>query len=313
MYGSRGGAASAQRAWECTGSMGGQTGRDTSVGGEVAGETRTPDGVEGMLAVWALLNISTHHQGRVMVCKKGLYTLLRLVQRCPDPQRVSVVAAVLENLTAAVENTAMVYRAELRLKHAALLNQAGLKRVHRERQPPSSSRPSSTSPHAAEVAGADVNALGSKQQQQHQQQRQSMAPASAYQHGPRATGSGVVNAIMGFFEPVAASPPRTSRLSIAADTACLVANMCNTSTGPPKKISSEDEKVNNGWCAYDWQNRVSHALCRSCRPCDGKGQSCSAERLLSLISTPVAWRTTMPASPYLTYMAIVIDLAAIIC
>jgi hypothetical protein len=210
-------------------------------------EFSTPDGSEGMLAIWALLNISTHHAGRVVICKKGLYTLLRLVQQSsgqrsiaagPDAQRASVVAAVLENLTAATENTAMLYKAELRLKHAALLKQAGFKRVHRERQQRSPSRPGSPSLQA----GAGLTngpALASKQQQQQDHASLSMPPAGS-----------AASAIMGFFEGAAGSnsssksPGRTSRLTVAAHTACMVANMCTSARGPPKKLSHEDEKVN---------------------------------------------------------------------
>jgi hypothetical protein len=69
----------------------------TSHGEQAPREMSTPDGSEGMLAVWALLNISTHHEGKVVVCRKGLYTLLTLVQQSsgqrsiaagPDMQRL---------------------------------------------------------------------------------------------------------------------------------------------------------------------------------------------------------------------------------
>jgi hypothetical protein len=203
-----------------------------------------------MLAVWALLNVSTHHEGKVVVCRKGLYTLLRLVQQSsgqrsiaagPDMQRVSVVAAILENLTAATENTAMIYKAELRLKHAALLKQAGIRRIHRERQPRGSSRPGSPSPPAAAAAAAgaaNTAALASKQQQ-----LSSGAAAMGSQITAPAAGS-AASAIMGFFEGSGGnSPGRTSRLTVAANTACMVANMCTSARGPPKKLSHEDEKV----------------------------------------------------------------------
>jgi hypothetical protein len=201
-----------------------------------------------MLAVWALLNISTHHEGNVVVCRKGLYTLLRLVQQNsrqrsmaagPDMQRVSVVAAILENLTAATENTAMIYKAALRLKHAALLKQAGIKRIRRERQPRGTSRPGSPSPLAAATAAGAANtaALASKQQQ--------LSSAAAVVSHPTAPPAGsAASAIMGFFEGGGGnSPGRTSRLRVAANTACMVANMCTSARGPPKKLSHEDEKV----------------------------------------------------------------------
>jgi hypothetical protein len=203
-----------------------------------------------MLAIWALLNISTHHEGKVVICRKGLYTLLRLVQQSsgqrsiaagPDAHRASVVAAVLENLTAATENTAMIYKAELRLKHAALLKQAGVKRVYRERQQRTPSRPGSPSP----IAGAALTsgaAVASKQQQQ-----QTLAANHANQTTQPPAGS-AASAIMGFFEGNSSnSPGRTSRLTVAAHTACLVANMCTSARGPPKKLSHEDEKVGLLW------------------------------------------------------------------
>ncbi|WIA30581.1 hypothetical protein OEZ86_000664 [Tetradesmus obliquus] len=164
----------------------------------------------------------------------------RSIAAGPDAQRASVAAAVLENLTAATENTAMIYKAELRLKHAALLKQAGIKRVHRERQQRNSSRPGSPSPPAA--AGAAITsgaALASKQQQQ----QQTLANPGSQAMSPQAGSA--ASAIMGFFEGGSSSnsPGRTSRLTVAANTACMVANMCTSARGPPKKLSHEDEKA----------------------------------------------------------------------
>ncbi|KAF6257455.1 hypothetical protein COO60DRAFT_1228411 [Scenedesmus sp. NREL 46B-D3] len=49
---------------------------------------------------------------------------------------------------------------------------------------------------------------------------------------------------MGFFEGSSGnSPGRTSRLTLAASTACMVANMCTSARGPPTKLSHEDEKA----------------------------------------------------------------------
>jgi hypothetical protein len=145
----------------------------------------------------------------------------------------------------------MIYKAELRLKHAALLKQAGVKRIHRERQPRGSSRPGSQSPPAAAAAAGAANtaALASKQQQQQQQQQTSAAAAPSHATAPPAGSA--ASAILGFFEGSSSgnSPGRTSRLTVAANTACMVANMCTSARGPPKKLSHEDEKVRLRWLA----------------------------------------------------------------
>ncbi|KAF8068425.1 UTR3 [Scenedesmus sp. PABB004] len=170
----------------------------------------TPDGREGMLALWALLGVTAHHAGQVAVCRRGLYTLVRLVQGCPEPQRRSVAAAVLANVAAAGENVAALYRAELRLKHAALLHAAGLKRVRRERHAaPGRARDEASGPGAG--GGAERGCAGGR----------GSVPASA-----------------------GATPPHTTWLQAAADTAVLAANMASTRGGAAARgLTSDDRRA----------------------------------------------------------------------
>eukprot|EP00878_Enallax_costatus_P021737 GHUV01023028.1.p1 GENE.GHUV01023028.1~~GHUV01023028.1.p1 ORF type:complete len:1098 (+),score=401.30 GHUV01023028.1:560-3853(+) len=186
----------------------------------------TPDGTEGMLALWALLNISTHRAGQIKVCKKGLYTLIRLVQECPDPQRTSVAAAILENLTNARENTAMIYRAELRLKHAALLRQAGIKRMLnnpiREKGQPSSS--------------SDLPAAAADDGSQPVQLQSQLAAEPGTPSGALSTGRSR-NSMM-------QSARRASKLEMAAESGVLTALLCTTYRGVPKGgIGSEEHRA----------------------------------------------------------------------
>lgn len=186
----------------------------------------TPDGTEGMLALWALLNVSTHRTGQIMICKKGLYTLIRLVQECPDPQRTSVAAAILENLTNARENTAMIYRAELRLKHATLLQTAGIKRMLNNPIKKKQAHVSSSSDFPAAAADSDGN-----QQLQPQQEAEpgilSVALSTGRSH-----------------QPIMQSARRTSKLELAAESGVLTAMLCTTYRGVPKSgIGSEEHKA----------------------------------------------------------------------
>jgi hypothetical protein len=83
------------------------------------------DGSEGMLALWALANmVAACAAGRRAACRHGLYTLIRTALACPDTARAGVAAAVLARVAADSANTGAVYRAELRLKQAALLHAA---------------------------------------------------------------------------------------------------------------------------------------------------------------------------------------------
>lgn len=185
-------------------------------------EFGTPDGTEGMLALWALLNISVHHAGQTRICKKGLYTLIRLVQECPDPQRVSVATAVLGNLTNARENTAMIYKAELRLKHAALLRQAGMQRVLTN--PARGKEAASNSSEPASAAAADGY------------QPEEDQPWPGDQTGPAAALSGRKSLVR--------TARRASALSMAAEAGVLTAILCTTHRGLPKGgISSEEHQA----------------------------------------------------------------------
>ena len=55
------------------------------------------------------------------VCKHGLYTLLRAVHRAQDPARTSAACSILTNIHYHPDNATTLYKAELKLKHAALL------------------------------------------------------------------------------------------------------------------------------------------------------------------------------------------------
>ena len=57
---------------------------------------------------------------KVPICRQGLYTLLGTVHRSKDPHRSSTAAAILNNIQFHPNNISVLYRAELRLKQAAL-------------------------------------------------------------------------------------------------------------------------------------------------------------------------------------------------
>jgi len=93
------------------------------------------DGQEGALALWALVNITAAcPAGQLAACRHGLYTLIRIAVASPDrANRGALAATVLRNMVTHAGNTSAVYRAELRLKSAALLRAAGLKRPKQQR------------------------------------------------------------------------------------------------------------------------------------------------------------------------------------
>ena len=59
------------------------------------------------------------------ICRNGLYTLLRAVHHAVDPHRCSAAAATLNNIRYHPDNATLLYKAELRLKHAALVQLTG--------------------------------------------------------------------------------------------------------------------------------------------------------------------------------------------
>ncbi|GFH26544.1 uncharacterized protein HaLaN_24712, partial [Haematococcus lacustris] len=75
----------------------------------------------GLMALWGLLNLSGYVPAQVAVCKHGLYTLLRSVRKSADRLRSSTAAAILANIHFHPDNATTLYKAELKLKYAALL------------------------------------------------------------------------------------------------------------------------------------------------------------------------------------------------
>jgi len=57
---------------------------------------------------------------QVPICRQGLFTLLGTVHRAKDPHRSRAAAAILNNIHFHPNNISVLYRAELRLKQAAL-------------------------------------------------------------------------------------------------------------------------------------------------------------------------------------------------
>lgn len=49
---------------------------------EEVGAVVSGDAEAGLMALWALLNLSGYAPAQVSICKHGLYTLLRAVHRC---------------------------------------------------------------------------------------------------------------------------------------------------------------------------------------------------------------------------------------
>lgn len=90
---------------------------------------------------------------QVPVCRHGLYTLLQVVRYCPDRQRSAVAVSILDNLASHKDNASMIYRAELRLKHQALMRRAGLQHVAVERISTKSTRPGASAPDSPRSGG----------------------------------------------------------------------------------------------------------------------------------------------------------------
>jgi hypothetical protein len=74
------------------------------------------------------LNLPSHLQ--VPICRYGLYTLLSTVHRSIDSHRKSASAAILNNIHFHPGNVTVLYRAELRLKQAALMQLEGRDFAH---------------------------------------------------------------------------------------------------------------------------------------------------------------------------------------
>jgi hypothetical protein len=94
--------------------------QDTCTGSAGSGQAEL-----GLLALWGLLNLSTYAPAQTSICKHGLYSLLRAVHRSTDPMRSTTAASVLANIHFHPDNSTTLYRAELKLKHAALLQVIG--------------------------------------------------------------------------------------------------------------------------------------------------------------------------------------------
>ncbi|KIZ01265.1 hypothetical protein MNEG_6699, partial [Monoraphidium neglectum] len=92
-----------------------------------AADDACADGREGALALAALLNVSSLPAGQLAACRHGLYTLIRTALSCPDVGRAGMAAAVLRAVCGNAGNASAVYKAEMRLKRAALLRAAGLR------------------------------------------------------------------------------------------------------------------------------------------------------------------------------------------
>jgi hypothetical protein len=102
--------------------------QDTSGAATSGGDNTGSDGREGALALWALANVAAAGgaPGRRAICRHGLYTLIRAALLSHDPARADAAAAALESIAVGGESAAAVYRAELRLKQAELLQAAGI-------------------------------------------------------------------------------------------------------------------------------------------------------------------------------------------
>lgn len=84
---------------------------------------RSGDADVGLMALWGLLNLSGYEPAQVGICRHGLYTLLGAVHASADPARSAAARAILTNIHFHPGNATTLYKAELKLKYAALLNQ----------------------------------------------------------------------------------------------------------------------------------------------------------------------------------------------
>ena len=94
-------------------------------GAEAAEEATQGEADIGLMALWGLLNMSGFSAAQVAICRQGLYTLLAVVHRSRDPNRSSAAAAILNNIQFHPSNITVLYKAELRLKQAALTQLEG--------------------------------------------------------------------------------------------------------------------------------------------------------------------------------------------
>jgi hypothetical protein len=239
---------------------------EDSTADTTAGCNCAPDGSEGMLALWALLNASANLRGQVSICKKGLYTLINLVHHSPDPWRASVAAMVLRNV-AVQENIGDIYKAELRLKHAALLRQAGIQRVYRERQQPHPQPQQLQQP-----AGTSVD-LSLCHSEPFPQQ---MVAKPHNKHGPDDFTQAAAAAV----SRPSCSPPLTSRLQEAADAAVLKADLSSSLCQGSIELKADVDQA-----AY--LLRRASMVVRDAADC-GKLQSNSGSRAVTSSSPPAS-------------------------
>ncbi|GIL64940.1 hypothetical protein Vafri_18799, partial [Volvox africanus] len=74
----------------------------------------------GLMALWALLNLSGYEPAQTGICRHGLYTLMAAVHGSADPARSAAARAILTNIHYHPGNATVLYKAELKLKYAAL-------------------------------------------------------------------------------------------------------------------------------------------------------------------------------------------------
>lgn len=72
------------------------------------------------MALWGLLNLSGHEPAQTRICRHGLYTLMAAVHGSADPARSAAARAILTNIHYHPGNATTLYKAELKLKYAAL-------------------------------------------------------------------------------------------------------------------------------------------------------------------------------------------------
>ncbi|KAG2494645.1 hypothetical protein HYH03_007161 [Edaphochlamys debaryana] len=74
----------------------------------------------GLTALWGLLNLSGYAPAQTRICRHGLYTLMACVHGSADPARSAAARATLSNIHYHPGNATVLYKAELKLKYAAL-------------------------------------------------------------------------------------------------------------------------------------------------------------------------------------------------
>lgn len=167
----------------------------------------------GLLALQVLCALAVQPQGARLICHLGLRGLIQIAQDSPDAARAAAAGKLLHLISDEPSNRrGMLRRTELQLKAAQLLEAAGLAKpvILLPRQAAQPTRSS----------GSELT----------------LALSSAG-HEAGSTGPDTPCCML------VGGRARVSRLQLAANAAVLAANMCSSSRGTPRNMTSEEHRA----------------------------------------------------------------------